>query len=145
MRIADLTLLRPEFRSKLELLLDDCAEHLPTLKVFESVRSPERQAELYARGRDPKASDFGRTVTKAGPWQSAHQFGMGVDLVFCPNGQWSWDGDWALLRQLANQRGLQQLSFEQPHIQLPTFDWRVLARGPDDTDGWLAWLARTLP
>ena len=38
--------------------------------IFEHIRTPERQTELMAR-----------KVTKAGPWDSAHQYGLAVDII----------------------------------------------------------------
>lgn len=39
-------------------------------RVYEHWRTPERQAEMIAKG-----------VSKAGPWQSAHQYGLAVDII----------------------------------------------------------------
>lgn len=39
-------------------------------KISEHWRTPERQAELLARG-----------ASKAGPWRSPHQYGLAVDIV----------------------------------------------------------------
>ena len=40
------------------------------IEPFEGLRSPDRQAHLLSKG-----------TTKAGPWKSAHQYGLAVDFV----------------------------------------------------------------
>jgi peptidoglycan L-alanyl-D-glutamate endopeptidase CwlK len=45
--------------------------------VYETLRSEERQAELYAKGRTAP----GKIVTNAKPWYSWHQFGQAIDAV----------------------------------------------------------------
>lgn len=146
-RRTGLELLRPDFRWALDGLLQRLGELKIPLAVFESIRSPGRQDQLYLRGRDPAAQDYGRTVTRAQAYQSAHQFGLGADLVFRRDtGVWTWDeperGMWDLYARLAKSCGLETLSFERPHIQIAGFDWRKLPTGPRDDAGWLAWLAQ---
>lgn len=144
-RLAELELLERDFRGRLSWLLVALhAEGVP-LEVFETARSPERQAELYARGRDPDAVDYGRTVTRAMPWHSAHQYGLAADLVFKVEGRWTWSEPgpnmWSRLAGLAKGAGLQTLSFEEPHVQVAGFQWaHQLERGPNATPAWLAWL-----
>lgn len=148
MRHAAFDLLAPSFRASLEGLLGELAkdERTSSLRVFETIRSPSRQLELYARGRDPAKPDYGRTVTKAKPYQSAHQHGLAVDLVFHVGGSWTWSeparGGWARLHTLAHAHGLEPLSFEKPHLQVRDFRWQTLARGPEDDAGWLEWLSK---
>ena len=114
------------------------------LRVFESIRPPSRQNALYAQGRDRAKPDYGRTVTKARAYQSAHQFGLAVDLVFFVRGKWTWEepfpGAWDRLHAAARGCGLEALSFEKPHLQLVDFDFRRLTPGPKDDAGWLEWL-----
>jgi peptidoglycan L-alanyl-D-glutamate endopeptidase CwlK len=145
-RRADVALLRPDFRAVYVDLIEECARLGIPLQPFETARSPGRQSELYMRGRDPGAGDYGRTVTRAKAYESAHQFGLGADSVFrLANGVWTWDepeaGMWDTYTRLARARGLETLSFERPHVQIAGFDWRKLPRGPTDEAGWLAWLA----
>lgn len=147
--ITDLTLLRGEFRTPLAALTDMLARENIPLRVHESIRSPARQAKLYAIGRNPEEVGYGRTVTRAHPYESAHQFGLAVDLVFHVNGKWTWDepewGLWDRMAQLARVAGLEVLSFERPHVQMPGFDHdrKGRPRGPAYTDGWLTWLGET--
>lgn len=149
--LADLDLLVPDCRARVLALLAAChAEELP-LEAYETGRPPARQAELYAIGREPGNGELGHTRTGALPWQSAHQYGLAVDLVFKVNGHWTWvepeDGMWDRLTDLAGKAGLHQLRdrrgrlIEMPHVQSCTeAELHHLERGPNDTPAWLAWL-----
>ncbi len=118
------------------------------LSLYEGARSPARQAELYDVGRDPAKAHYGRTVTRAKPYGSAHQYGLAVDLVFWVNGAWTWQeprrGQWDRMQTLAHREGLVTLSFERPHLQLPAWNTGDLEPGPMDTEAWLAWLRARL-
>lgn len=144
-RLAGLELLEREFRGRLSWLLVALrAEGIP-LDVFETVRSPARQAYLYTIGRDPESPTYGRTITRAMPWHSAHQYGLAADLVFRVEGRWSWDEPgpdmWSRLPDLAHKAGLATLSFERPHVEVAGFNWaHQTERGPNETEAWLAWL-----
>jgi peptidoglycan L-alanyl-D-glutamate endopeptidase CwlK len=143
-RIDSLELLAPPFRDRLAGLLLKINEDGIPLDVFETARSPQRQMQLYARGRDPALPDYGRTVTRALPYHSAHQHGMAADLVFKVAGNWTWDepepGLWRRLGELAAAAGLETLSFEKPHVQIAGFVAKEIQPGPPDTVGWMAWL-----
>jgi len=72
--------------------------------LVEGYRSPERQAELMSGGK----------ATRAGAWQSCHQYGLGVDSAPIRDGKLQWDmGDpWTrrgyfLYGELAEQAGLE--------------------------------------
>lgn len=142
-RIATLDLLRPDFGDRLGALIAACHDEGLPLRVFETIRSPERQTALHARGRDPAAIDYGRTVTDAKAYQSAHQYGLAADLVFWRNG-WEWppyeSPEWQAMGDLALLNGLHTLTRERPHVQLATFSLRVMTPGPMDTAGWYEWL-----
>ena len=85
---------------------------------FESYRSPHRQDKLK---RDP------RHVTKAGPWASAHQYGLAVDFVpyhFTGRVGWSWDDEepWGDLKQMATASGLHvPYAWDQAHVVHPAY------------------------
>ena len=71
--------------------------------LIEGYRSPERQAELMAGGK----------ATRAGAWQSCHQYGLGVDSAPIRDGRLQWDMEdpWTqrgyfLYGELAEQAGL---------------------------------------
>jgi peptidoglycan L-alanyl-D-glutamate endopeptidase CwlK len=143
-RISSLDLLDHELLDRLGTLMIGLRTEGIPLEVFETARSPARQADLYQIGRDPDVPGYGRTVTRAMPYQSAHQYGLGVDLVFRVAGRWTWEepqrGMWDRFHTHARQAGLTPLSFEAPHVQLPGFDPAALPKGPGDTAGWLRWL-----
>lgn len=144
MRRSDVDLLAPAFRARLESLLADVVDgaKLP-FRVFETIRSPGRQNELFAQGRDPTKSDFGRTITRARSYDSLHQWGHAADIVGFIDGRWTWDlprGWWDVLGHLALKNGLETLSFERPHVQTPGFV-KDRTHGPLDEVGWTKWLA----
>lgn len=130
-RLSDTAQLHPRFRQALAALLANAAAESRPFRLFEAFRTPERQQWLYAQGRTRP----GGIVTKAMPWQSFHQFGLGADLVLFINGQWTWSDagllsdHWKRLPQLAADAGLRTLSWEAPHVEWPV-DLRDAA-GPD--------------
>lgn len=108
----------------LELKLGDGfrAGHIPLwLRPFEGYRSPERQLYLLNTTK----------TTKAGPWQSSHNYGLAVDFVpWDPEKKEFWwpNADhraWAMLRNEANNRGLwNEISWDRPHVEHPI--WRAV-------------------
>ena len=87
------------------------------LKPFEGYRSLEHQQAAFDRG-----------VSKALPWQSAHQYGLAVDYVPFANGmKWFWPEathpDWEELRAIATNLGLIcNLNWDRPHVVHPVWD-----------------------
>lgn len=102
----------PVSRLSDKLVLSYKAGETKTLfKLFEGFRSPARQAELLVA-----------KTAKAGPWQSAHQFGLAADFVAWTNDRWSWSTahDWDFLHALAVECGLTApIKWDLPHIQHP--------------------------
>jgi peptidoglycan L-alanyl-D-glutamate endopeptidase CwlK len=136
-------LLHPRFRAALsELEKDLTAAEIP-LFVFEGVRTPVRQAYLYAQGR----TSPGSIVTYARPWSSYHQYGLAVDMVFGGPGKWTWvepkKGMWKKFHDLARKRGLAPLDFETPHIQIVGTSSNALSQGKYPEGGDESW-AETL-
>lgn len=79
-------------------------QHGYEMVLIEGYRSPERQAELMAGGK----------ATRAGAWQSCHQYGLGLDSAPIRNGKLQWDmnDEWTrrgyyLYGELAEQAGLE--------------------------------------
>lgn len=58
-------------------------------KILWTYRPPEKQAQLYAQGRTKP----GKIVTRAKPWQSAHQLYEGSDLIH-PSKAWGVSEDY---------------------------------------------------
>lgn len=115
----NLAKLHPKARQPFELLalrLEDGfkAGHTKTwFRPFEGYRSPERQLQLLNIDK----------TTKAGPWQSAHNYGLAVDFVpWDPADQkWHWreNADWAFLdRSVQNRPQLSRpISWDRPHVE----------------------------
>ena len=81
--------LQPRFRQRIRLIR---AELAPSgFELFTTHRTPDKQHDLFMRGG----------VTRADAWQSAHQYGLAADFVRKIDGQWSWDGDFSLVKSVA--------------------------------------------
>ena len=116
-RTADMSLLHPKAREQF-LMLEyklSSAFKLGNLKTwfrpFETYRHPARQAEAVKN-----------RTSRAGPYESAHQFGLAVDFVAWSNGRWSWDPGlpWDTLRVMAKSEGLlNELSWDRAHVEHP--------------------------
>lgn len=76
----------------------------------------------------PQPGEVGPKKTKAGPGESAHQHQLAYDAVPLVGGKPIW-GDtsiddkllWDTVHETAKLVGLQTLSWERPHFQLPDF------------------------
>lgn len=130
-RLRGMEQLHPKFRAALDGLLRKASGQGHPFKLFEAFRTPERQQWLFEQGRTRP----GNIVTKAKPWESFHQYGLGADLVLFVNGQWTWSDvgplaeHWKRLPLLAEEAGLRTLKWEAPHVEWPV-DIKDAA-GPD--------------
>ncbi len=140
-RNTDLSLLHPVFRQKAQAVLDRLTADQIPFRIFEAYRSPQRQQFLFSQGRTAP----GAIVTKAKAWQSYHQYGFAADFVLFVDGQWSWDTSgsraacWDRLAKAGVEMGLEQLSFELPHLQLAGLRLEDLQAGrypPGGDDSW---------
>lgn len=125
-RDGDITRLHPAIRDKVQKIRDQLNKEKIPFEVFEAFRTPERQASLFAKGRTAP----GNKVTWVGPWHSIHQYGLAVDFVLKPGGNWSWDDQgaeaahWLRMHELAKAEGMTPLFnkagrlIEKPHVQL---------------------------
>jgi hypothetical protein len=93
-RIADVALLEPCMRQKVEAILVDAEALGFKLIVFETYRSRERQQQLFEQG----ASKL-RAV-------GVHHFGLACDLVKDVGGDPSWKGDFSFLGDLGRRHNL---------------------------------------
>jgi peptidoglycan L-alanyl-D-glutamate endopeptidase CwlK len=115
-RTSSLDFLHPIVRSAAQNTIAELASEGIGFKIFESYRTPERQA--FLRAKSPK-------VTNAGPWQSMHQYGLAVDLIIDTDGvnPWSTKGEcrqwWDLMHESGRRYGLEPIRGELPHMQLP--------------------------
>jgi peptidoglycan LD-endopeptidase CwlK len=95
-----------------------------------TLRTNEEQAALYAQGRTAP----GRIVTRAQAGQSAHNYGLAIDIVPMINGKPDWDGGhpiWESVGKLGQSAGLEWAGapsypfHELAHFQLP--NWKEVA------------------
>jgi len=122
--------LKPEFRTMVDPWLADCAAAHIDILITCTLRTMEDQAVLYAQGRTTPGS----IVTNAKPGQSAHNYGLALDIVPMIHGKPDWSGNspiWQEIANLGQARGLQWLGApdspfkEQAHFQHP--NWRGIA------------------
>ena len=110
----DVTQLTPEFRERLQRVMDRMRREFGhEVTIVETMRSPERQAALFAQGRTAP----GPVVT----WtrNSKHSQGLAADLMV--DGQWENPLGYAHLHQVAKQEGLRTLGARDPgHVELAT-------------------------
>lgn len=133
---SDIALLNPKFslvvRRLHEYLIDahETGRTKTRFEVFETFRDPMRQADLLKKG-----------TSKAGPFQSAHQFGLAVDFVPYLSGEealalgtrigervnpgWSWHSshDYEFLLKSASEFKLSMpvFAWDKCHVEHPNF------------------------
>ena len=121
--------LRPECRRLVDPFLDDAAAAGIDVLVTCTLRTLAEQAALYAQGRTAP----GAVVTDAKPGQSAHNYGLAIDIVPIVNGKPDWSGTtpvWQELGNLGQARGLGWAGapgypfHEEAHFEVP--NWHSL-------------------
>lgn len=129
----DITALHPKMRGPIFALTE----------AIGKLRYPSQSSGFHIRlypfegYRHPLRQNYLRTVTKttkAGPWQSAHQYGLAVDfagrLVEDDTGllvnSWTWelrDEAWSDLKRYARSEGLDvPIAWDRGHVVHPLFD-----------------------
>lgn len=142
MRLSDTKLLMPELAVIIDQMLAIARKDGLCVSVFETLRSDERQEQLYRQGR----SMPGPIVTKARAGSSWHNYGLAVDFAFhehvvTPKVQWTWNGNWQRLGEIGESLGLTWLGAkgsifpEAPHFQLTCGLPLVIARGLRSSGG----------
>jgi hypothetical protein len=127
--IDDVALLAPKFRSAVARVIDDMRSWGYTPRVFETMRTPERQSYIYGFGR---VYDDGRGIVTQAPTSidTWHGFGLAADII-CERALWNaspdfwhvlgcsarrhnlvWGGDWNSDWSSADERFT-----DFPHIQ----------------------------
>jgi len=123
----DLNDLHPEFRPFVDGFLEDVKGVGIDILVTCTSRTNAEQASLYAEGRTAP----GRIVTNAKPGQSAHNYGLAIDIVPVINGKLCWDDAnpvWQEIGKIGMARGLVWLGApgspfrEYPHFQMPNWE-----------------------
>lgn len=92
------------------------------LLVTSTLRDAEEQTKLYAIGRTAP----GKIVTNAGPGDSAHNYGLALDVVPLISGKPLWDAEnpiWKELGRIGKEEGFEWagdwMHFrEEPHFQM---------------------------
>lgn len=112
----DTTLLAPFVQNRLLMALNECHDAGYPVAVFEAYRSPARQDYLYEQGR----GRAGKKVTFSKAYQSAHQFGLAIDVAFLPAPKkWTWEGwPWDAVTNIFEDHGFETLDFEKSHFQI---------------------------
>jgi hypothetical protein len=112
--------LAPKFRAAVERMLDKLHMAGFTPLVFETLRTPERQAYLYGFGR---LYDDGRGIVTQAPNAdtSWHGYGLAVDVVCARRGHDAPESFWFALGCAAREQGLvwggDWPMRDKPHVQ----------------------------
>lgn len=112
-RINDINLLKPNFKLKVELFLNESKQKGFDIVVFESLRTLKRQEELYAQWRTTDWNVVTWTL------KSKHLLWEAVDIVF-KDEKWNitWDWDYQGLIKIANKYWIDNLyPTETAHFQ----------------------------
>lgn len=106
----------PFFVAEVRNLLDDLkAQGYPPL-IFESIRTPERQAWLYGFSReyDDGRGEVTRAATALNGW---HAYGLAVDIIHRDRG-WKAEGFFTAMRAAMPKYGLAPcMASDKPHVQ----------------------------
>jgi peptidoglycan LD-endopeptidase CwlK len=120
--------LDPRFLAMVQPWLDDWNQRRTgyDLLITCTFRTLNEQATLYAQGRTTP----GPIVTHARPGQSAHNYGLAIDVVPVYLGKLIWDGNDPIWQKVGNcglEHGLEWYGMpaapfrELPHFQLPNW------------------------
>lgn len=93
-RVSAIHLLEPEFRRRMQNVIDDAKLLGHELRIIETYRSKERQLDLYNQ-KKTKLKNVG-----------VHHYGIAADVVKMIKGNPSWGGDWTFLGKLAEKHKL---------------------------------------
>lgn len=122
--------LTPDVRPLVDAFLASCKDAGLDVLVTCTRRTEAEQTALYAQGRTAP----GHVVTNAKAGQSAHNYGLAIDIVPMVNGKPDWNGldpIWKQIGELGEAAGLTWLGApdstfpEKPHFELP--DWKAVA------------------
>lgn len=111
----ELKKLKPEFKSLVEKVLEDCEASGVVMKPYFALRTPAEQARLWRQSRTTKqvisasamlrsngahwisrilenvGPCYGKWATNALPGQSWHQFGEAIDCAWIVEGGFNWN------------------------------------------------------
>lgn len=128
--------LHAQFQKMVRSLLDQGQQAIQstgfTFFITDGFRSFEEQTELYSHGRN---GDKRQIITNAKAGESAHNFGLAVDLAFQKAGALSYDSTlyakiYPIARTLGFELGADWTGFvDKPHFEHP--QWEKIAKGID--------------
>lgn len=114
----------PPFSDAVRYLQAWCEFYSLNAQIVSGYRSIEEQAALYAKGRTPsevaqrvRKQGHGGAVTDAPPGDSAHNYGLAVDVE---------GPDQRAVISIAQQLGFGTVSWDPAHIEWP--GWQSLIR-----------------
>lgn len=119
-----LDVLAPKFRVALDAVLAE----IPSAKVAETLRTPERQSFLYGFGRD---YDDGRGIVTQAPTNltSWHGYGLGCDIVNVEH-EWAAPLSWFThMGEIAERHGL-KWGGRWRHPDFPHVQWGLCKDAP---------------
>ena len=105
--VNDLDLLYPEFLDTLISCFQKYNEDKPEeeLYIVESYRSNELQIKYFRSGKSKISQN------------SMHHYGLAADVAFNIGGEFTYKGDYELLRKIFQDAGLTVLRWELGHVQ----------------------------
>lgn len=148
LRYDGLDLLAQPFRDAAFRVVKQIVDEGLPLMVWETFRDHRRQAAYYALGRTVRNADhtaarpMGTVVTKAHPGESAHEWGLALDMVLDIPGAHPWSHApkhvpiWHRYAVIAKENGLVSgyldWGWDRPHVEQKDWtryrpeDWREL-------------------
>lgn len=120
-----LTKMHPKLQNKINLLIEKCEKEGINIKITETIRTIERQNELYNKGRTTSGNIV--TNAKGSDYSSKHQWGIAFDICINEKNDpyneeklnkvgeigkslgLEWGGDWTTIK-------------DSPHFQLKGYD-----------------------
>ena len=112
--------LHPKVQQVAKEFLGRCKKAGFCVRIIDGLRTYAQQAELYAKGRTLP----GKIVTKAGPGQSMHNFGLAFDIgIFVDNKYLPESAQYAAAGAIGKELGLTwggdfQSIKDEPHFEL---------------------------
>jgi peptidoglycan L-alanyl-D-glutamate endopeptidase CwlK len=124
----DIAELAPLFRSAVERSLEQCAARGLDAYVYEAYRTPELQAEYYARGRT-KRPPFTTVTNAPDNLNSWHGYGLAVDVI-SRSRQWNAGRDW--FAEIAEVFKANECRWggDWKQADLPHFQWHLCMASP---------------
>jgi hypothetical protein len=111
--VADLSDFNPAFSPLLNAYTAALDKAGIRYRLDSGYRSPEQQAEIYAR------SQQGKLFPAAPPWRSFHNYGFAADVIPANPADYQRMWDYARQAGLASARQSSDFSYDKPHVEMP--------------------------